>query len=356
GGRVTVRAEAFGVAADGAAVRRFTLTNARGSAAQVTDYGATLLGLWVPDRDGRLDDVVLGFDALDPYTREHPYFGSTVGRYANRIAGGRFSLDGREYALARNDPPNHLHGGPRGFHRRVWGAGAADPDGGSLRLTLESPDGEEGYPGALSVALTYTLTDDDALRLDYEATTDAATIVNLTHHSYFNLAGAGDVLAHELALAAPRFVPIDPTGIPLGGTLPVEGTPMDFLAPTAVGARLGADDAQLRAGRGYDHCWALDGPSGELRRVATLTDPASGRAMVVHTTEPGLQVYAGNRLDGSLAGKGGRRYPRYAGICLEAQRFPDSPNRPEFPSATLRPGEPYRQTTEYRFLHRRNTP
>jgi aldose 1-epimerase len=349
---VTVRAEGFGPAPDGSAVRRFTLTNARGSAAEVTDFGATLTGLWVADRDGRLDDVVLGFDALAPYAGEHPYFGSTVGRYANRIAGGRFSLDGRAYELARNDPPNHLHGGPRGFHHRLWRADPIAPGGSSLRLTLQSPDGDEGYPGDLSVALTYTLTDGDALRLDYEAAAAAATVVNLTHHSYFNLAGAGDVLDHELAIAASRFVPIDPTGVPIAGPRPVADTPMDFLAPSAVGARLGADDAQLRAGRGYDHCWALDAPAGALRLAATLRDPSTGRVMDVLTTEPGLQVYAGNRLDGSIEGKGGRRYPRHAGICLEAQRFPDSPNRPEFPPATLRPGERYRQTTEYRFSQR----
>lgn len=347
---MTIQHEALGNAFDGSALARFTLTNARGSSAQVITLGATLTSLRVPDRDGRLGDVVLGFDAPEAYAGDHPFFGSTVGRYANRIAGGRFTLDGERYQLARNDPPNHLHGGPAGLHHQVWRAAArAATEGPSVTLTLQSPDGAEGYPGALSVAVTYTLTDGDVLRLDYEATTTRATVVNLTHHSYFNLAGGGDVLGHTLELCASRFLPIDAHGIPLAGPREVVGTPMDFTHPRAVGERLGDDDAQLRAGRGYDHCWALDLPTGALRRAARLADPASGRVMALFTTEPGVQFYAGNRLDGALVGKGGRRYPRHGGLCLEAQRFPDSPNRPDFPSAVLRPGERYRQTTEHRF-------
>jgi len=342
--------ETVGRAFDGPVVERFTLTNARGSSAQVITLGATLTALCVPDRDGRLGDVVLGFDAPEAYAGDHPFFGATVGRYANRIAAGRFTLDGVDHQLACNDPPNHLHGGPAGLHHQVWraalGPGAEGP---SITLTLESPDGAEGYPGALSVAVTYTLTDRDVLRIDYAATTTRATIVNLTNHSYFNLVGAGYVLHHTLELFATRFLPIDPTGIPLHGPRDVAETPMDFTRPCALGARLGDDDAQLRAGRGYDHCWVLDNPSGTLRLAARLADPASGRVMELHTTEPGVQCYAGNRLDGGLVGKGGRRYPRHGGLCLEAQRFPDTPNRPDFPSAVLRPGERYRQTTEHRF-------
>ncbi len=347
---MTVRREVFGRDDDGAPVERFTLVNARGASAQVISLGATLTALRVPDRGGHLDDVVLGFDSLEPYLGDHPYFGSTVGRYANRIAAGRFVLDGEAYALACNDAPNHLHGGPRGFHRRLWAARPrVTAEGPSLTLSMESPDGDEGYPGALTVEVTYTLTD-DALRIAYEAATTRPTVVNLTHHSYFNLSGGGDILAHELELLASRFVPIDPTGIPIDAPRAVEGTAMDFTRPALVGERLGADDAQLRAGRGYDHCWVLDGPSEGLRLAARLSDPASGRVMELLTTEAGVQFYAGNRLDGSLVGKGGRRYPRHAGLCLEAQHWPDSPNRPGFPSTVLRPGARYRQRTEYRFV------
>lgn len=346
---MSIDREAFGRDGDGASVERFTLVNGRGASAQILSLGATLSALRVPDRGGRLDDVVLGFDSLEPYLGEHPYFGSTVGRYANRIAAGRFVLDGEAYTLACNDAPNHLHGGPRGFHRRLWSPLPRDTaEGPSLTLSMESPDGDEGYPGALTAEVTYTLTD-DAVRIDYEATTTRPTVVNLTNHSYFNLAGGGDVLGHELQLFASRFVPIDPTGIPIDGPKAVEGTPMDFTLPSLVGSRLGADDPQLRAGRGYDHCWVFDGRADELRLAARLSDPASGRVMELHTTEPGVQFYAGNRLDGALVGKGGRRYPRHAGLCLEAQHWPDSPNHPGFPTTVLRPGARYRQRTEYRF-------
>lgn len=357
---MSVAREELGRDPDGSPVERYTLVNARGTSAQVISLGATLTSLRVADRDGRLDDVVLGFDALEPYQLDHPFFGSTVGRYANRIAGGRFTLDGETHVLACNDAPNHLHGGPVGFHHRTWHVepGHAEPgsgaEGPSVTLGLESPDGDEGYPGAVSARVTYTLTDGDALRIDYEATATRPTVVNLTHHSYFNLAGEGDVLDHELQLLASRYLPVDPTGVPLDGPHPVAGTPMDFTVPAAVGARLDVDDAQLRAGRGgYDHCWVLDGAAGELRLAARLRHPASGRAMELLTTEPGVQLYSGNRLDGGIVGRGGRRYPRHGGLCLEAQHFPDSPNRPTFPTTVLRPGGRYRQTTEHRFSARR---
>ncbi len=340
----------FGATQDGAIVDCYTLTNSEQLTADILTYGGTVISLRTPDRAGTLDDVVLGFDTLEPYLGQHPYFGVVVGRYANRIARGRFELNGVTYTLACNNGPNHLHGGPLGFHRKVWNAQEHDTnDGASVKLTYLSPDGEEGYPGNLSVTVVYTLTDQNELRIDYTATTDADTIINLTNHSYFNLAGGGSVLDHELQLVASRFVPTDATSIPLGELRPVQGTPMDFTTPTAIGAHVAADDEQIRNGKGYDHTWVLDKEDGVLGLAARLYAPSTGRGVEVLTTHPGIQFYSGNLLDGSLMGKGGRRYEKYAGLCLETHHFPDSPNQPQFPSTVLRPGSVYRQTAVYRF-------
>ena len=340
----------FGVTREGAAVDCYTLTNAHAVEAEVLTYGGTLRALRVPDRNGRLSDVVLGFETLAPYLGDQPYLGASVGRYANRIAAGRFALDGVTYTLARNDGPNHLHGGPNGFHRQVWDARErASDDGPSLELTYLSRDGEEGYPGNLAVTIVYTLTDEDELRIDYTATTDADTVINLTNHAYFNLEGTGTVLEHELQLFASRFVPTDATNIPLGELRAVHGTPMDFAAPTPIGARIAADDEQIRHGQGYDHTWVLDKEDDALGIAARLHAPASGRVVEVSTTQPGVQFYSGNQLDGSLIGKGDEPYVRHSGLCLETQHFPDSPNQPQFPSTVLHPGTAYNQTTIYRF-------
>lgn len=341
---------AFGLAGDGTPIERYTLTNANGLEAGIMTYGGIVTALRVPDRHGVLGDVVLGFETLAPYLGEHPYFGALIGRYGNRIAAGRFALNGVTYTLARNNGPNHLHGGPNGFHRRVWRAREqASADGPGLELTYESGDGEEGYPGNLSVAVVYALTDRDELRIDYTATTNRDTVVNLTNHAYFNLAGGGDMLGHELELAASHFLPIDATLIPLGELRPVRATPMDFTAPARIGARIDADDEQIHYGQGYDHTWVLDKAAGAPGFAARLYDPTTRRAMEVYTTEPGVQFYSGNLLDGSLTGKGGRRYVKHSGLCLETQHFPDSPNQPQFPSTVLHAGEVYRQTTIYRF-------
>ncbi|MCC6626811.1 MAG: galactose mutarotase [Chloroflexi bacterium] len=341
---------AFGATDDGVTIDEYTLTSARGLTARVMTYGGILVGLEAPDRDGRLADVTLGFDTLAPYLAGHPYFGALVGRFANRIAGGVFSLDGTPYQLAANNDPNHLHGGARGFDKRVWSAepiGASDVPGVTLRF--RSPDGDEGYPGTLDVAVTCTLID-AALRLDYTATTDRATVLNLSNHTYFNLAGGGDILGHEVTLHAARFLPVDATLIPTGELRPVRGTPMDFTTPTAIGARLPSADEQVqRAHGGYDHCWVLDAGGSALALAARVREPVSGRVLEVWTTQPGVQFYTGNFLDGSLTGRDGRAYGRHAGFCLETQHFPDSPNQSTFPSTILRPGDTYRQTTEFRF-------
>jgi aldose 1-epimerase len=345
----------FGTA-DGLPVELFTLRNRHGLEAQIMTYGGTLVSLQVPDRRGRPVDVVLGFEALDPYPTQSPYFGALIGRYGNRIARGRFVLDGRAYSLACNNGPNHLHGGLQGFDKVVWQAHAlaseAEP---ALELRYLSPDSEEGYPGNLSTRVVYTLADENALRIDYEASTDRATILNLTQHSYFNLADAGDILDHQLELRASHFLPIDTTSIPTGERRPVAGTAFDFRAPTAIGQHIHDDDEQLRfASDGYDHCWLLDRQdAGEgLALAARLFSPTSGITLEMETTQPGVQFYSGNFLDGSVVGKGGWAYPKHAALCLEAQHLPDSPNRPEFPSTVLRPGEVYRHTTLYRFVAR----
>jgi aldose 1-epimerase len=350
-----IKKEPFGNMVDGTPVDLYTLANARGVEARISNYGGTVVSLMVPDRNGAFEDVVLGFDTLEEYVEKSPYFGCIAGRYANRIAKGRFTLDGVEYTLAQNDGENHLHGGIKGFDKVVWQAKQFKRDDAvGLELTYLSKDGEEGYPGNLSVKVIYNLTDDDELRIEYFATTDGATVVNLTNHSYFDLAGAmsGDILGHELMIHADRFTPIDETLIPTGELRSVQGTPMDFTQLVAIGARIEQDDEQLIFGNGYDHNWVLNKPAGSLALAARVHEPTTGRVLEVYTTEPGIQFYAGNFLDGSIRGKGGRVYERRYGFCLETQHFPDSPNQPGFPSTVLRPGEEYAHTTVYRFSAR----
>lgn len=352
GARPRVGRTPFGSMPDGRAIECFTLANARGCEARVITYGGIVVSLRVPDRAGTLDDVVLGHDDLAGYLVGSAYFGAIVGRYGNRIANGRFSLDGRTYELARNDGAHHLHGGVRGFDRAVWTPEIAERDGvAALVLRHRSPDGDEGYPGTLDAEVAYALTDDDALVVDYRATTDRPTHVNLTQHSYFNLAGAGrrDILAHELTIDADAYLPVDAALIPTGAPAPVAGTPFDFRTPHAIGARIDADDAQLRHGRGYDHTFVVRRDGAGLAHAARLADPSTGRTLDVRTTEPGLQLYTGNFLDGGIRGKAGRVYVRRSGLCLETHHFPDSPNHPSFPSTVLRPGETYRSRTVFAF-------
>ncbi len=359
--RPGVTRASFGQLPDGRAVELFTLTNARGVEARVTNYGATITVLRTPDRAGRLDDIVLGYDDLAGYlTAANPYFGTVVGRYGNRIAAGRFTLDGATYQLARNNGPNSLHGGLRGFDKRLWTAEPFErPDGVGVVLRYTSAAGEEGFPGTLQTRVTYTLTAQDQLVVDYEATTDRATPVNLTQHTYWNLAGTSTatgagplptILDHQLTLDASGFTPVDTTLIPTGQIAPVAGTPFDFRTATAIGARIGQPDQQLKFGGGYDHNWVLDrGGRTGLVRAARLVEPTTGRTLEVTTTEPGIQFYSGNFLDGSIRGKGGRAYPYRSGLALETQHFPDSPNKPQFPTTILRPGETYRSQTVFAF-------
>lgn len=341
----------FGAMEDGTTADLYTLTNAGGTEVKITNYGGIITSLKVAGRDGELQDVVLGFDDLDGYLQDGvPYFGAIIGRYGNRIANAQFELDGETYQLAANDGPNHLHGGEKGFDKVLWEAESFEgEDGPGLRLQYLSEDGEEGYPGNLSVEVTYTLTNDNELKIDYQATTDQATVVNLTNHAYFNLSGelGEQILDHELMINAEQFLPVNNTLIPTGELKEVEGTPFDFTEPTAIGDRINADNEQIARGQGYDHCWVL-GEKGERKLAATVYEPGSGRFMEVFTTEPGIQFYAGNFLDGSLSGKGAT-YQHRSGLCLETQHFPDSPNQPEFPSVTLQPGETYQTSTTYKF-------
>jgi aldose 1-epimerase len=345
-----IERDAFGTTEDGATVDVYTLTNAHGVEVRIMSYGATVVSIRTPDRQGRLADIVLGFDSFEGYKKNDPFFGVVVGRYGNRIARGRFTIDGVEYTLATNDGPNHLHGGIEGFDKKTWTARPVERrEGPALQLDYVSPDGEEGYPGTLSATVVYTLTGNNELKVEYSATTDKKTIVNLTNHSYFNLAGSGDILAHQMQIYADRFTPVDAGLIPTGELRPVSGTPFDFTQPTAIGARIDQPDEQLGYGRGYDHNFVLNRRGSELMLAARVLEPATGRVLEVRTTEPGVQFYTGNFLDGSITGKGGQPYQQRAGFCLETQHFPDSPNQPSFPSTLLEPGQRYETTTIFTF-------
>ena len=348
----TVTTKHFGKTKDGVAVNIHTLKNYRGMEVRVMDYGATIVSISVPDQKGHFSDVALGFDNLGDYETKSPFFGALVGRYGNRIAKGKFTLDGTTYSLATNNGPNSLHGGLKGFDKAVWTSQVKQTAAGPvLEFTHVSVDGEEGYPGTLTMKVKYTLTDQNEIRLDYSATTDKDTVVNLTNHSYFNLAGQGngDILGHEVLLNASHFTPVDATLIPTGELRPVKGTPFDFTKPTAIGARIAQADEQLKFGGGYDHNWVLDRNGEDLALAARVTEPTSGRVMEVLTTEPGVQFYTGNFLDGTLTGLTGKVYKQRYGLCLETQHYPDSPNHPNFPPVTLKPGQLYRTTTVYRF-------
>lgn len=338
----------FGKTAEGEEVKLYTLRNTGGMEAAITNYGGIVVSLTAPDRAGFFEDVVLGFDSLDGYLTDHPYFGAIIGRYGNRIGKAAFTLEGVEYNLAPNNGENSLHGGVHGFDKVVWTARELPPN--AIELSYRSRDGEEGYPGNLDVTVRYTLTDANELRIEYAAATDKTTVLNLTNHSYFNLRGAGDgdILGHEILIAADRFTPVGPTLIPTGELRGVKGTPFDFTLPVAIGERINADDEQIRHGGGYDHNFVLNS-GGELALAARVLEPESGRAMEVRTTEPGVQFYTGNFLDGSIRGKGGNAYGKRSAFCLETQHFPDSPNRPEFPSTLLKPGERYESVTAYKF-------
>lgn len=344
----TVQKQDFGKTPDGTAVDLYTLSNAAGMKVSIMTYGGIVTQVHVPDKTGKSGDVVLGFDSLDGYLKTHPYFGALIGRYGNRIAKGRFKLNGVEYQLATNNNNlNHLHGGVKGFDKAVWKANPIDAR--TLELTHTSPDGDEGYPGTLQVKVVYSLAETNELKIDYTATTDKDTVLNLTNHTYFNLAGAGDNLAHAVTLNADRFTPVDAGLIPTGELKPVKGTPFDFTTPHAIGERIAQDDPQLKAGKGYDHNFVLNNSSGALALAARVEEPTSGRVLEVWTTEPGVQFYTGNFLDGSLTGKGGVKINQRAGFCLETQHFPDSPNQPNFPSTVLKPGQTYRSTTTWKF-------
>jgi aldose 1-epimerase len=348
--RAHVTGASFGQTADGKPVTLYTLTNANGLELRAMTYGAIITAVKTPDRAGVMSDIVLGYDRVDGYVSASPYFGALVGRYGNRIAKAQFTLDAHAYALAKNNGPNHLHGGLKGFDKAVWDA-VPSAEAAAVTFSRTSPDGEEGYPGNLKARVTYTLTDKNELVVEYHATTDKATPINLTQHSYFNLAGegSGDILGHELTIHADRFTPVDATLIPTGRLAPVEGTPFDFRKPTAIGARIGMAHEQLINGKGYDHNWVLNRSGQGLQPAARVVDPRSGRTLDVATTEPGVQFYSGNFLDGTITGKAGHVYKQRTGLCLETQHFPDSPNQPAFPSTILRPGEVYSSKTVFTF-------
>ena len=350
--QATITKQSFGKTDTGESVDLYTLRNVHGVEAKITNYGGIVVSLKVPDRSGKFDDVVLGFNDLDNYLKPHPYFGAIIGRYGNRIAKGRFTLNGVEYKLAVNNGENHLHGGLKGFDKVVWtGTETKTKAGPALAFTYLSKDREEGYPGNLNLRVVYTLTNNDELKIDYSATTDKDTVINLTNHSYFNLAGEGngDILNHRVTINGNRFLPTDAGSIPTGELRRVAGTPFDFLTANAIGARINQDEEQLKFGNGYDHTWIVNGRPGTLRLAAIAYEPTSGRVMQVWTTEPGMQFYTGNFLDGTLTGKAGKLYPRRSGFCFETQHYPDSPNHPAFPTTTLKTGATYKSTTVYRF-------
>jgi aldose 1-epimerase len=345
--------QVWGKTKAGEQVDLYTLTNAKGASIKVATLGGTIVSINVPDKAGKLGDVVLGFDTLDGYLGSHPFFGVLVGRYGNRIGKGTFALDGKTYTLAKNNGENSLHGGVKGFDKYVWKTReVVAPDGLALELTHVSPDGDEGYPGTLSVTVRYTWSDANALRIDYAATTDKPTVLNLTNHAYFNLGGPATptILTHQLALQADTFTPVDKGLIPTGELKPVAGTPFDFRKPRAIGDGIDAADEQIKFGGGYDHNFVFSQPStGAARVVGRVTEPVSGRVVELSTSEPGVQFYTGNFLDGSIKGRGGQTYVKRSGFCLETQHFPDSPNKPAFPSTVLRPGQTYKTSTIYTF-------
>jgi aldose 1-epimerase len=346
---LNLQQQPYGMVKPGAYADLFTLSNRQGVKVAFTNYGGIITHLHTPDRHGQLGDIVLGYDKLDDYLALNPFFGALVGRFGNRIAQGRFTLKGKEYQLAQNNGRNHLHGGKVGFDKVLWAAEPfSTPSAVGVKLRYISPDGEEGYPGTLAVTVVYTLTDDNTFQIDYQATTDQATILNLTNHTYFNLAGQGNILNHTMMIAADAFTPVDDTLIPTGEIRAVEGTPFDFRTPTRIGARIDQEDAQLRYGGGYDVNWVINGTPGEFRPAAKVGDEKSGRTLEVHTTQPGVQFYSGNMLT-DLTGKAGMAYHRRSGLCLETQHFPDSPNQPNFPSTVLEPGDSYTETTVWKF-------
>jgi aldose 1-epimerase len=342
----------FGKLADGREVHQYTLTNQSGAAVQIIDYGATVTSLSVPDKNGKLEDVVLGYDSLQGYVDGTAYLGTIVGRYGNRIGKGRFQLDGKDYQLALNDGENHLHGGKIGFNKVLWEAQILNDK--ALLLKYVSNDGEEGYPGTVTLKVRYSWTDQNELRIDYEGKTDKPTILNPTHHSYFNLTGSftRTILEHQLSIEADSITPVDKSLIPTGQLMDVANTPLDFRTSKTIGARISDSNEQMGYGHGYDHNWVLRNYNGKVRKAAELYDPAGGRLMTVLTDQPGLQFYSGNFLDGKTKGKGGIAYQPRTALCLEAQAFPDTPNKPQFPSVTLMPDKIYRQTTIYQFSTR----
>ena len=334
----------------------YTLHNAAGMTARITNYGGLLVGLTAPDKDGKFEDVTLGLDSLATYVKSNPFFGALVGRYGNRIAKGKFTLDGKPYTLFINNMGNHLHGGKVGFDKVLWAATPVDGDEPALKLKYTSKDGEEGYPGNLTVEVTYTLQKDNALKIDYQATTDKPTVVNLTNHTYFNLTGGAkrDILDHVVTLNADKFLAVDKTLIPTGELKPVAGTPFDFTKPAVIGARINdSTDTQIKYGGGYDHAWVLNGAANAMKVAATVYEPTSGRTMEVRTTEPAIQFYTGNFLNGKLTGREGVAYKKRFALCLETEHYPDSPNQPAFPTTVLRPGQTYKTTTIYQFSTRK---
>lgn len=347
---LSVTSAPFGALPDGAPVTAYTLTNRHGMQVKLLDLGAIISEVHVPDRNGKMADVVLGFDSVAPYLANKAFLGAVIGRFGNRIAKGQFSLDGKDYQLAINNAPNHLHGGEQGFHQVLWQAVPFETaEAVGIAFTRSSPDGEDGYPGKLDVTVVYELNNDNALTLRYHAVTDQATPVNLTNHSYFNLAGQGDILAHEIVIHADRYTPVDAGSIPTGELADVAGTPFDLRTPTAIGAGIAFDHPQIAIGRGYDHNFVLNKQAGQRMSLAALVrEPQSGRVMQVYTEEPGVQFYSGNFLDGSQPGKG-RAHGHRSAFCLETQHFPDSPNHPHFPDSILRPGQVYQTETVYRF-------
>ena len=349
-----IKKDSFGKTADGKKVEIYTLTNSKGAEARIMTYGATVVSLKMPDRKGVFGDVVLGYDTLEGYLNGTFYIGAIIGRYGNRIAKGRFTLNGKEYSLVQNNNGNHLHGGTKGFDKVVWKAKpSADKDAAGLELNYLSKDGEEGYPGNLKVKVIYTLTENNELKIDYEAATDKDTVLNLTNHSYFNLAGAGsgDILSHLMQINADRFTPTDSVSIPTGELQNVKSTPFDFTAPTAIGARIGQADEQLKFGSGYDHNYVLNKDNQSLTLAAKVYEQTGGRGLEVLTTEPAMQFYTGNFL-ADITGKNGKTYGRRDAFCLETQHYPDSPNKPQFPTTVLKPNQKYTQTTIYRFTAR----